>query len=60
MARWIATQAVGQLMKLIGIQARFSKDWRHGTTAYHRLVYSMICTFGCNIIADGGKWPLIR
>lgn len=34
------------LMKLTGF--RFSKDYRWGTTAYHRVVYWAIDTIGCN------------
>ena len=60
MVKWMLTQIVGQVMRLTGIKARFSKDYRWGITRYHRAVYALICTFGCNIIADGGEWPLIH
>ena len=52
--RWALTVIVGQALKLT--RFRFSKDYRWGVSAYHRLVYRCICTFGSNIVADGGKW----
>ena len=32
---------------------RFSKDYRWGVTFLHRAVYATICTFLCNLVADG-------
>ena len=39
---------------------RFSKDYRWGTTAYHRAVYAMVDTVGANITAglDNGYYRL--
>ncbi len=31
---------------------RFSKDFRYGTTAFHRMVYALINTVGSNCQAD--------
>ena len=50
------TTAVGLIMRWTGTGFRFSKDWRWGVRWYHRAVYSLICTFGANIVADGGIW----
>jgi len=57
--RWALTGAGGLAMRWSGTEARFSKDWRWGIRWYHRAVYGQICTFGSNIIADGGDWPYI-
>lgn len=38
------------IMKLTGF--RFSKDYRWGTTMFHRIVYRMVDTVGANIKAD--------
>ena len=44
-------------MRLLNLSYRFPKDYRWGITRYHRAVYFLVCTFGSNIIADGGDWP---
>ena len=41
---------IGYVLKITGF--RFSKDYRWGITAYHRLVYRLIDTVGSNISAD--------
>lgn len=33
---------------------RFSREYRHGETLYHRVVYTVICTLVSNNVADGG------
>lgn len=53
--RWLLTIIVGRSIAFTSF--RFSKDYRWGTTTYHKFVYSCICTFGSNIVADGGQWP---
>ena len=55
--RWMLTIAVGYALRLTPF--RFSKEWRWGVKWYHRFVYSIICTFGSNIVADGGEWKYI-
>ena len=32
---------------------RFSKDYRHGATAYHRAVYAIVSTPTANLLAEG-------
>ena len=32
---------------------RFSKDYRHGTTAFHRAVYAIVSTPTANLLAEG-------
>ena len=32
---------------------RFSKDYRHGKTAFHRIVYAIVSTPIANSLADG-------
>ena len=60
MGRWMMTQLVGRTMRVMGTEFRFSKDYRWGVSRYHRTVYALVCTFGCNIIADGESFPFIR
>lgn len=60
MLRWALTYLVGLAMRVSHTKFRFSKDYRWGVSRFHRCVYSLICTFGCNMVADGKHWPLIR
>ena len=55
--RWTLTVLTGRMMRVLRTDVRFSKDYRWGTTRFHRFVYALICTFGANIIADGGEFP---
>lgn len=32
---------------------RFSKDYRHGVSRYHRTVYALVNTVAANYVADG-------
>jgi hypothetical protein len=41
--------AIIPIMRLTGF--RFSKDYRHGTTFWHRAVYATVDTVGANIRA---------
>lgn len=47
--RKITAAAIVPVLKLTGF--RFSKDYRHGTTRFHRAVYAMVDTVGANISA---------
>ena len=60
MTRYLLTQLVGRAMRLSGTSYRFGKEYRWGVSRWHRAVYSMFCTFGANIIADGERFPFIR
>jgi hypothetical protein len=35
---------------------RFSKDYRWGTTRFHRFVYICVNTIAANLVADGYDW----
>jgi hypothetical protein len=48
---------IAPVLRLTGF--RFSKDYRWGTTRFHRTVYACVSTIGANSLADGFKWPLI-
>ena len=39
------------IMRITGF--RFSTDYRHGKTAFHRIVYAIVSTPIANSIADG-------
>lgn len=39
------------IMRITGF--RFSKDYRHGKTAFHRIVYAIVSTPIANSLADG-------
>lgn len=41
----------GLVCRLTGF--RFSKDYRWGTTRYHRFVYAVCNTVAANYVADG-------
>jgi len=45
---------IAPAMRLTGF--RFSKDYRHGTTRFHRAVYTIVSTVGANYVADGQDW----
>lgn len=49
---WISTANAYLLfpvLKLTGF--RFSRDYRHGLTAYHRVVYTLVNTVKANLFA---------
>jgi hypothetical protein len=47
--RKLAAAILAPAMKLSGF--RFSRDYRHGLTLFHRVVYSCVDTIGANIKA---------
>lgn len=48
--RRIAAVAIAPMMRATGF--RFSKDYRHGTTRFHRAVYALCSTVEANGFAD--------
>jgi hypothetical protein len=46
----LTAYALAPLLALTGF--RFSKDYRHGVTAFHRAMYAVISTPVANILAD--------
>ena len=50
-ARNCAAAVVGLAMRRLTF--RFSSDYRHGSTRWHRLVYAMVGTVAANWVADG-------
>lgn len=42
---------IAPILRMTGF--RFSKDYRHGATAFHRAVYAVISTPTANILAVG-------
>lgn len=44
--RYILAALIAPFMRLTGF--RFSKDYRHGTTRFHRAVYACIATVEAN------------
>lgn len=49
--RDFTAKMIAPILKVTGF--RFSKDYRWGTTAYHRTVYAMVNTIRANLRADG-------
>lgn len=54
----IGYQARCGLAAIVGLALRFttfrfSRDYRHGTTRFHRIVYGMVNTVAANYVADG-------
>jgi len=49
--RQLIAKAAAVIMRHNGF--RFSKDYRHGTTLRHRLVYMVIDTVTANLRAEG-------
>jgi hypothetical protein len=49
--RNIAAAAIGLAMRRG--RFRFSKDYRHGETRFHRTVYACVNTIAANAVADG-------
>ncbi len=47
--RKLAAAILAPAMKLSGF--RFSRDYRHGISLFHRIVYSCVDTIGVNIKA---------
>jgi len=47
--RKIVGKAIVPVMKVTGF--RFSKNYRWGTSIYHRIVYTLVDTIGANIRA---------
>jgi uncharacterized protein YegL len=54
--RTATARAIVPIMRLTNF--RFSKDYRHGTTFWHRAIYATVDTVGANIRA-GTKTILI-
>jgi hypothetical protein len=48
--REIAAKIISPILKLTGF--RFSKDYRHGVTLWHRIVYANVSTVIANIRAE--------
>lgn len=48
--RILLAKIIAPVLRLTGF--RFSKDYRWGTTRYHRLVYALVSTPIANIEAD--------
>lgn len=44
--RYALAAAIAPIMRWTGF--RFSKDYRHGTTRFHRIVYIMVATVEAN------------
>lgn len=53
MRKIIAMLMVGRMAKS---GFRFSKDYRHGVTRYHRIVYALVDTVGANQKADAVRF----
>lgn len=51
----ITAKMIAPVLRLTGF--RFSKDYRWGTTAYHRVVYAIVSTPMANLMADR-TWDL--
>lgn len=51
MTRYLTASVIGLALRHSSF--RFSKDYRHGTTRFHRFVYACISTVAANYIADG-------
>ena len=51
--RTIIAAIIAPAMRLTGF--RFSKDYRHGTTMFHRLVYRFVSTVAANQFAGGER-----
>ena len=49
---------VGLFLRYLHISWRFSKDYRHGVSFYHRFVYNIVSTVDANYIADGYGWKI--
>lgn len=49
--RKVTARAIAPIIKRTGF--RFSKDYRHGVSRYHKIVYALVDTVGANNIADG-------
>lgn len=49
--RYCTPYLVAPILKITGF--RFSKDYRWGTTLFHRVVYALVSTPKANSIADG-------
>ena len=49
--RDLTAALIAPLLRLTGY--RFSKSYRHGTSAYHRAVYACVNTVRANLRADG-------
>ena len=54
--RNIAAAIVGLAMR--ATSWRFNRDYRHGETRRHRIVYAMVNTVAANYVADGDN-PLV-
>lgn len=48
--RHLAARALAPLMRATGF--RFSKNYRHGSTRFHRAVYALCSTVEANNLAD--------
>ena len=48
--RSITARALAPIMRVTGF--RFSRDYRHGLTAWHRAVYACVSTVEANMRAD--------
>ena len=53
MIRTITAYAISPILRITGF--RFSKDYRHGTTRFHRAIYRMVDTVTANY-AGGMKF----
>ena len=42
---------IAPVLRMTGF--RFSKDYRYGTTAFHRAVYAVVSTPTANLLAEG-------
>ncbi len=51
MFRTATAKMIAPVLKLTGF--RFSKDYRWGTTMFHRAVYACVSTVEANLTADG-------
>lgn len=51
MIRKINGKLIGLALKATGCGFRFSKDYRWGTTVWHRIVYRCVDTVGANLTA---------
>jgi|DEB0MinimDraft_10_1074344.scaffolds.fasta_scaffold266526_2 hypothetical protein len=47
----ITARMIAPILRMTGF--RFSKDYRHGATAYHRAVYAIVSTPTANLLAEG-------
>ncbi len=50
----IAAAFLGLAMRATSF--RFSEDYRHGTTRFHRAVYALVNTVAANYVADGDDY----